>query len=256
MYRVVRPQLAAALTVMVVAGWGGYASVPSIVTPVQAVHVPVIQPIEPKVESVAIAAPVDCAVVACLALTFDDGPKGDVTPRILDTLDRYGAKATFFLIGMNVPGNEALVRRMHQSGHEIGNHTWSHRNLADLSPQEVGADISQAQAAIAAAGVPAPQLLRPPYGAFNTMVRSHVPMTVVGWSIDPEDWRAKKPEKIVEHVLANAKPGAIVDLHDIYPVTADALEPLLATLAQTYQLVTVSELLNLPPGQPGIFYGR
>ena len=91
---------------------------------------------------------------------------------------------------------------------------------------------------------------------FDSKIRSHVPMTVVSWNVDPEDWKAKKPEQIVEHVLAHAKPGAIVDLHDIYPITADAIDPLVAELKKNYQLVTVSELLDLPAGQPGIFYGR
>ena len=81
-------------------------------------------------------------------------------------------------------------------------------------------------------------------------------MTVVSWNVDPEDWKAEKPEQIVEHVLANAKSGAIVDLHDIYGITADALDPLITELKKNYQLVTVSEMLDLPAGQPGIFYGR
>jgi peptidoglycan/xylan/chitin deacetylase (PgdA/CDA1 family) len=253
---ITRPQVSAGLIAMLVAVSGGYTSLSQIVTPVQATDVPVIQPMEPRVEGITISAPIDCAKVACLALTFDDGPKADVTPRVLDILERYNAKATFFLIGVHVSGNEEIVRRIHRSGHEIGNHTWSHRDLSGLSPQEVEEDIALAQNAITAAGVPAPRLLRPPYGGFSAMVRSHVPMTVVGWNIDPEDWKAKKPEKIVEHVLANARAGGIVDLHDIYSITADALDPLLASLSQTYHLVTVSELLNLPPGQPGVFYGR
>ena len=88
------------------------------------------------------------------------------------------------------------------------------------------------------------------------MIRSHVAMSVVSWNIDPEDWDAKQPEKIIEHVLTHAKPGAIVDLHDIYALTADALDPILTDLEQKYHQVTVSDLLDLPPGQPGIFYRR
>jgi peptidoglycan/xylan/chitin deacetylase (PgdA/CDA1 family) len=145
---------------------------------------------------------------------------------------------------------------MHQSGYEIGNHTWSHRDLSELSPQDLEDDIMHAQDAIVAAGVPAPRLFRPPYGAVNPMVRSHVPLTIVSWNVDPEDWRARKPQKVIDQVLAYAKPGAIVDMHDIYQLTADSLDPIVTALEQTYHLVTVSELLNLPAGQPGIFYGR
>jgi peptidoglycan/xylan/chitin deacetylase (PgdA/CDA1 family) len=237
----------------------GYLATPGIIRPTSATTIPVIQPVlEPQTKDVlaAVAAPADCAHVACLALTFDDGPNAEVTPRVLDILARHNAKATFFLIGLHVPGNEALVRRMHSEGHEIGNHTWSHTKIADISPQELEDDIARAQDVITAAGVPTPKLFRPPYGMFNSMIRSHVPMTVIAWNIDPEDWKARKPQKIIDHVVANAKPGAIVDLHDIYPVTADALEPLLTALEQNYRLVTVGDLLGTPPGQPGIFYGR
>lgn len=253
--RVARSQIAVGLMVILVIA-AGYNVTPKIIRPAQVTAVPVIQPVEAHVESAAVKAFVDCSNVACLALTFDDGPNSEVTPRVLDVLDRHNAKATFFLIGSHVPGNEEIVRRMHQSGHEIGNHTWSHRNLAKMSPQEIEDDVAAAQNIITAVGVPAPRLFRAPYGAVDPMVRSHVSMTVVSWSIDPEDWKAKNPEQIIEHVLANAKPGGIVDLHDIYHVTADSLDPMLIALEQNYHLVTVSELLNLPPGQPGIFYGR
>lgn len=252
-----RPQTAAGLLAVSFVALG-FAAVPKIVRPTQAASAPVIKPIIQKVEGAAVEAiaPVDCAKVACMALTFDDGPNPEVTPRVLDILNSHNAKATFFLIGLHVPDNKAIVRRMHQAGHEIGNHTWSHRDLSGLTPQEVEDDIAAAQDAIVAAGAPAPHLFRPPYGAVDSMVRGHVSMSVVSWNIDPEDWKAKRPEQIIDHVLSHAKPGAIVDLHDIYPTTADALDPIITTLEQNYHLVTVSQLLDLPPGQPGIFYGR
>ena len=253
--RVARPQTAAGLLAGLLVAVG-YMAVPKIVRPIQAATPPVIRPIEQQVQGAAVVVPVDCAKVACMALTFDDGPKPEVTPRVLDILDKHNAKATFFLIGLHVPGNEAILRRMYQSGHEIGNHTWGHRDLSTLTPSEVEDEIEKAQQAITAAGVPVPRLFRSPYGAIDPMVRSHIPLTIISWNIDPEDWRAKKPEKIVEHVLSHAKPGAIVDLHDIYNVTADSLDPMLTALEQQYHLVTISQLLDLPPGQPGIFYGR
>ncbi len=250
------PQVAfgASAAVALAVGW---AVTPKIIRPTQAVPAPIIVSTpEQRVEGIAITIPTDCSKVACLALTFDDGPSPAITPQILDTLQRHNAKATFFLIGLHVPDNGALVRRIHAEGHEIGNHTWSHRKLSELSPQEVEDDIAHAQSVIAGAGVPAPRLFRAPYGDIDPMVRSHVPMTIVSWNIDPEDWKARKPEKIVEHILTHAKPGAIVDLHDIYQVTADSLDPVLTGLEQTYHLVAVSELLSLPPGQPGVFYSR
>src|SRR2546429_28308 len=78
--------------------------------------------------------PIDCGRTSCLALTFDDGPNPTVTPQVLDILDRHHVQATFFLIGSRVAGNEALLRRMHQAGHEIGNHSWSHVDFTTLSP--------------------------------------------------------------------------------------------------------------------------
>jgi len=213
-------------------------------------------PITRHVEAASTTVPLDCAKVACLALTFDDGPNPIVTPQVLDILARHHVQATFFLIGLHVPGNEALVRRMHAEGHEIGNHSWSHRDLTTLSPQEVELEISTTQQAIAAAGVPLPTLFRAPYGAVNAMVRSHVPLTILAWNVDPEDWNKKKAQKIIDEVLATARPGAIIDMHDIRQPTADALDPILTSLEQNYHLVTVSQLFNLPAGQQGIFYGR
>ncbi len=257
--KIARPQTAAGLVAILFIA-AGYMAVPKIVRPTtKAASAPVIQPIEqrvPDVQGAAVIAPVDCSKVPCMALTFDDGPNPEVTPQVLDILQRHNAKATFFLIGLHVPGNEALLRRMHQEGHEIGNHTWSHTDLTKLSPGGVEDEIMQTQTAIAAAGVPLPRLMRPPYGGTDAMVRSHIPLTVVLWNIDPEDWKAKKPEKIIEHVLSHARPGGVVDLHDIRGVTAEALDPILTGLEQSYHLVTVSQLLDLSPGQQGVFYGR
>lgn len=255
------PQVTAGMVVVVVAVFGGYGSLPQIVRPVDAVDVPVIVAVgsEEVAPSSAVLpkSSVDCARVPCLALTFDDGPSAEFTPQVLDILERHQANATFFLVGQEVAGNEALLRRMHASGHEIGNHTWSHRKINELTPQQLHDDVARTQQAIAAVGVPAPRLFRPPYGLFNATIRSHVPLTVISWNIDPEDWKARKPEKITDHVLAHAKPGAIILLHDSERLTAQALEPLLTALKdRQYHLVTVSDLLDLSPGQPGIFYGR
>jgi peptidoglycan/xylan/chitin deacetylase (PgdA/CDA1 family) len=229
---------------------------PKIIRPTRAASVPVIQPIVAHVEAAATATmPVDCTKVVCLALTFDDGPNPIVTPQVLDILARHNVQATFFLVGSRVSGNEALVQRIYHDGHEIGNHTWDHHDLAGLSPEEVEDEFSRAQNAITSAGVPAPHLFRAPYGAIDPVVRGHIPATVVSWNIDPEDWKTDRPDKIANNVISQAKPGGIVDLHDIHQPTADALETILTGLEQNYHLVTVSELLKLPSGQPGIFYG-
>ena len=198
----------------------------------------------------------DCAQQACLALTFDDGPSAQFTPQILDILERHHARATFFVVGSHVPGNEALIQRMFRDRDEIGNHSWSHADFTTLSPAQMEQQIAQTQAAVIAAGVPAPTLFRPPYGAVNPVVRSHVPLTMALWNIDPEDWKARSAQEVIAHVTATAKPGGIIEMHDIHAHTVEALDPLLIGLEQRYQLVTMSELLNLPAGQRGSYYGR
>jgi peptidoglycan/xylan/chitin deacetylase (PgdA/CDA1 family) len=194
--------------------------------------------------------------VACLAITFDDGPKPEVTNRVLDILAKHKVHSTFFVIGLHVPGNEELIRRMYREGHEIGNHSWGHKDMTTMNATQIQQEIYGTQAAVIAAGVPAPRLFRPPYGAVNQVMRSNIPLTIAMWNIDPEDWQAKDARKIIEQVESHARPGAVVDMHDIYPQTADALDQLLTDLQQHYQLVTVSQLFNLAPGQPGLFYGR
>jgi peptidoglycan/xylan/chitin deacetylase (PgdA/CDA1 family) len=199
---------------------------------------------------------VDCAAQPCIALTFDDGPNAAITPQVLDILARHHARATFFVIGNHVPGNEALLRRMYAEGHEIGNHSWSHPDFTTLNPEQMQEQIAATQAAVIGAGVPAPTLFRPPYGAVNVVVQGRAPMTIAMWNIDPEDWKVKDGKKITARVLGAAAPGRVVDMHDTHQPTADSLDELLTSLQQQYQLVTFSELFNLAPGQPGVFYGR
>jgi peptidoglycan/xylan/chitin deacetylase (PgdA/CDA1 family) len=252
--KMARPQVAAGLLALLILTTG-YWVTPAIIRPAASAPVPVIKPLA-QVQGAAIVTPVDCSKTPCLALTFDDGPKPRLTRRVLDVLRNHQVRATFFLIGLNVRGNENVVRRIHSDGHEIGNHSWSHRKFSELSPREIEDEIARTQRAITATGVPTPRLFRPPYGDFSPMVRNHVSLTVVSWNVDPEDWRADHAKDVIKHVLDHARPGAIVDMHDIYSVTADALGPILDELTRHYQLVTVSELLDLSPGQPGIFYGR
>lgn len=198
----------------------------------------------------------NCAVVPCLALSFDDGPEPVVTPRVLNILKKENVKATFFVVGKRVAGNESILRRMHAEGHEIGNHSWDHPDLTHLSPSQMDQQIRMTQAAIVSAGVPAPRLLRPPYGAVNDAVKSHSRMAIVRWDIDPADWEYKDGGKILAGIMSQAKPGGIILMHDIYGTTADALEPAIQQLKlQGYQFVTVSQLMNLSPGDQGQYFG-
>jgi len=199
---------------------------------------------------------IDCAEQPCLALTFDDGPSTAITPQILDTLYKHHAHATFFVVGSHVAGNEQLLRRMYQEGHEIGNHSWSHADLTGLPLEQIDMQIQRTQAAVSAAGVPAPTLFRPPYGAVNALVKAHVPLTLAMWNVDPEDWHQKTAADVAVRIEASVRAGRVIDLHDIHQPTADALDSVLTDLESQYQLVTFSQLFNLAPGQRGMFYGR
>ncbi|HEY1835432.1 MAG TPA: polysaccharide deacetylase family protein [Candidatus Saccharimonadales bacterium] len=201
--------------------------------------------------------PVNCKLQPCIALTFDDGPDMYTTPQVLSILEREHVHASFFIVGSRVAGNQALLRRMFADGDEIGDHSWTHPDFTTLKPAQIRQQIAFTQKAIHAAGVPAPTLFRPPYGAVDQKVISNVPLTFMFWNEDPEDWAADSPKQVEKAVIASAKPGGVVDMHDIYHVTAESLDPIIKKLkAEHYQFVTVSQLLGLQPGQKGEFYGR
>lgn len=201
-------------------------------------------------------AAVDCGKIACLALTFDDGPHPQNTARLLDILEREKVRATFFIVGSRVSGQEPLLRRMFYAGNEIGNHSWNHPDMTTLQPDQMLQQVNQTQAAIAGAQVPAPTLFRPPYGAVNTSVRSTVPLTLALWNDDPLDWKGKDPVHLKDIITAHARRGGVIDLHDIYGVTVDAMALAIPELKTKYQLVTFSELMNTQPGQRGEYFGR
>jgi peptidoglycan/xylan/chitin deacetylase (PgdA/CDA1 family) len=200
--------------------------------------------------------PVNCFQQPCIALTFDDGPNAATTPLVLSTLEKDQVHATFFVIGTRVVGNASLLQRMYADGDEIGNHSWTHPDMTTLKPDQVRQQVTLTQNIIASAGVPAPTLFRPPYGAVNPTVLGNVPLTVMFWNEDPKDWAASSPQQVEQAVVASAKPGGVVDMHDIYQVTANSLDPIIQKLkSEHYQFVTVSQLLGLKPGQQGSYYG-
>lgn len=170
-----------------------------------------------------------------IALTFDDGPNGEHTRQILDTLARHGAKATFFCVGGAVRQHPGLVARMVAEGHEVGNHTHTHALLPTLPEDELAAEIDEAQRAIADAGVPEPRLFRAPKGfkhrSLHRLLRERG-LTLVGWTRGV--WDTDRPG--VATIARRARPaiedGAILLLHDGHAgldrsQTAEALELIL-----------------------------
>lgn len=199
----------------------------------------------------------DCAVANCIALTFDDGPARETTPRVLDVLERDHVPATFFVLGKQVQGNEHLLRRIFINGHEVGNHSWSHTSFLKLDAKQMHDQIGRTQAAVMAAGLPRPLLFRPPYGESNDAVRAHVAMAFMYWNEDPKDWAAKSPQEITDAVVRDAKRGGVIVMHDTEHKTAEALPAIIQELRKrNYTFVTASHLMGLQPGQRGSYYGQ
>ena len=198
-----------------------------------------------------------CHQVSCIALTFDDGPNPLTTPQVLADLEQAHIPATFFVVGSRVAGNEALLQRMHNDGDEIGNHSWNHPDFTKLTNIQIQQQIQLTQQAVTSAGVPAPTVFRPPYGAVDLRVERNIPLSILLWNEDPRDWQANTAAQVVAAVEASAKPGGIIDMHDIYHITADALPKIVSDLsARGYHFVTVDQLLNLTPSSRGVYYGH
>jgi peptidoglycan-N-acetylglucosamine deacetylase len=179
-----------------------------------------------------------------VALTFDDGPSRTQTPAILETLDRLGARATFFEEGRHVRGREALMRQILAAGDEIGNHSFHH----PVDPGE--AELASTQAAIRAATGFTPCLFRPPYGELNRTEKAAAianGLQLVFWTLDSEDDTHPGVGPIRARVVRRTKPGSIVLLHDggHHPQTVEALPGIVEGLQRRgLHLVTVTELLG------------
>lgn len=203
------------------------------------------------------AAPAEISETKYVALTFDDGPRANTTGRLLDGLRERGASATFFLIGRQIAGNENLVRRMRDEGHQVGNHTWDHVTLQGKPAAMVKEEICRTDDAIRNVLGDGSYWVRPPYGLLNENQRCCFSTPLAHWSVDPEDWKLKNAQKVTAAVLKKVQPGDIVLLHDFYTTSVDATLQIVDTLeAEGYEFVTVEELLALygVTPQAGVFY--
>lgn len=184
-----------------------------------------------------------------VALTFDDGPHGALTPKVLDILRDNNVKGTFFMQGCNVKAHPQVVRRMVEEGHEVGNHTWNHVYLSKISREKVEDQLQRTNEAIRNACGVIPVVMRPPGGYTNAGVaswaRQRFGFTTIMWDVDTNDWRKPGSAVVAARAVNGAKPGSIILVHDIHASTVAAVDAIVKGLKNRgYQLVTVSELMR------------
>lgn len=181
-----------------------------------------------------------------VCFTFDDGPYAPVTNKILDVLEKYNGRATFFVVGDRAATYSDEIERASKMGCEIGTHTYSHVNLNTLSVPEMQEEIRKSCDAISKYSGKKVKVLRPPEGAANETVKANVNMPMVLWSVDSRDWDYRNADKDYQTVMDNVFDGSIVLMHDLYPATADAVARIIPELAkQGYKFVTFSELMKI-----------
>ncbi|MES2475176.1 MAG: polysaccharide deacetylase family protein [Verrucomicrobiota bacterium] len=185
-----------------------------------------------------------------IAITFDDGPTPQNTPRLLDMLRARNIKATFYVIGRSVDVYPQVLRRTVAEGHEIGNHSYTHRLLSKLSNKEAIEDLRRCKVAVQNAAGVEPRTMRPPYGgllqAQRQIVMDEFGYPTILWSVDPLDWKRPGAGVIASRILAGASAGGIVLAHDLHAQTIDAMPATLdGLLSRGYQFVTVSQLIAM-----------
>lgn len=183
-----------------------------------------------------------------IALTFDDGPHGPKTERLLDILRQEDVKATFFLVGKMAEKYPSIVRDIVRDGNEIANHTFSHATLTKITPAEARADYAAASDVLQRITGKRPRLCRPPGGDLDDDVidaAKELGMTTVLWTNDPGDYYKPGESTIVDRTLARASNGGIILLHDGIDQMLDVLPTIIETLrARGFRIVTASELLT------------
>jgi peptidoglycan/xylan/chitin deacetylase (PgdA/CDA1 family) len=181
-----------------------------------------------------------------IALTFDDGPTKETTQLLLDTMKKHNAHATWMLWGEHVRDEPELAKAIVDGGHEIGNHSYTHPDLAALSPREINEQISKTDSAISdvLGGLEA-HFIRPPMGSYDEQVINTVDRPLIIWTIDSGDWDHKDATKTRNAILGNTNDGDIILLHDWVPSTAEILDDIMTGLEnEGVEFVTISQLLG------------
>lgn len=193
-----------------------------------------------------------------VALTFDDGPSGELTKRLLEGLAVRGVKATFFVCGYRVADYPEALRQIAAEGHEIGLHSDKHDYMQNMGYDAVVDDLTRCREAVLDCCGAKARLFRPPGGLYSeTVLRASDAMglSVILWSVDPEDWDAKKAASVLPTIRKEVFPGSIILMHDLHGSSIDAALTAIDELtAQGYRFCTVSELAEksgtaLRPGE-------
>ncbi len=179
-----------------------------------------------------------------IALTFDDGPNYKYTLPLLEGLKQRNVKATFFLLGQEVKEHPEIVKRIAQEGHMIGNHSYYHENLCEMSAEEAIMQVSRTNEVIYEVTGQYPQLIRPPFGRAPEELVYEPPMVEALWTIDSRDWELSDVGTIMQNVLPNAKENAIILMHDASKTSVQAALAIVDSLREDgYTFVTLDEIL-------------
>ena len=179
-----------------------------------------------------------------VALTFDDGPHRIYTKNLLDGLRERGVKATFFVVGENIPGNEDLIRQMEADGHLIGNHTYDHADISKLSDEENCRELQKTSDLIKEITGHGTAYVRPPFGNWKDTMDCRVTMISVKWTIDTLDWKNRNVREIIGKVMQQISDHDIILMHDYYETSVEAaLQIVDRLLEEGYEFVTVEDLI-------------
>ena len=179
-----------------------------------------------------------------VALTFDDGPHRIYTKNLLDGLRERGVKATFFVVGENIPGNEDLIRQMEADGHLIGNHTYDHADISKLSDEENCRELQKTSDLVKEITGHGTAYVRPPFGNWKDTMDCRVTMISVKWTIDTLDWKSKNVTEIIGKVMQQISDHDIILMHDYYETSVEAALQIVDRLQQEgYEFVTVEDLI-------------
>ncbi len=185
-----------------------------------------------------------------IAMTFDDGPHGANTPRLLDMLKQRGIKATFFVVGQCAAEFPDIMKRIVAEGHEIASHSWSHPLLSKMGEESVSDQLQKTHDIIRHTTGVEPKIMRPPFGAFTPNQRAWANKKwgykIIMWDVDPLDWKVRNAEHVKSEILKKTVAGSIILTHDIHKSTIDAMpETLDGLTAKGFKFVSVSELLAM-----------